>query len=346
VERFETAVPLRGDDPAYPWGSSLANMAEIVFPILDAAGVRSLVEVGAYKGGLTAVLLEWAARAGAVVVAVDPSPEPELLDLAAGHAELQLEEATSFEAIPRIVPPDAFIIDGDHNYHTISEELKLIERRSAGAAMPLLLFHDVCWPHARRDSYYAPERVPDEYRSTIAEGVGIAPGRPGITPGGLPSKYVQEREGGERNGVLTAVEDFLAGRPDLELAILPMFFGLGVCWPRDARYAESLRSLTAPLDRNPLLARLEWNRVCTLADSYMARAEGHEARTELSVLRRRHRELEERSRRQEKLLREVEGSNGIRLLERLTRFRRKGDPGIREQIAAELRTPARESGPT
>jgi hypothetical protein len=338
VERFETAVPLRADDPAYPWGSSMANMAEIIFPILDAAGVRRLVEIGAYKGGLTAVLLEWAERAGALIVAVDPSPEPELLDLAERHGELRLEEATSFEAIPRIDPPDAFIIDGDHNYFTVSEELKLIEQRSSGATMPLLLFHDVCWPHARRDSYYAPERVPDEYRATIAEGVGIAPGRPGITPGGLPSMYVQETEGGERNGVLTAIEDFLAGRPDLELALLPMFFGLGVCWPGDARYAESLRSLTAPLDRNPLLARLEWNRVSTLAESYVVRAESHEARTDLAVLTRRHREQEERCRRLEALLREVEASNGIRLLERLTRFRRKGTPGLQEQIAAELRS--------
>jgi hypothetical protein len=338
MERFETAVPLRGDDPAYPWGSSMANMAEIIFPVLDAAGVRSLVEIGAYKGGLTAVLLEWAEPAGAAVVAVDPSPEPELLALAGEHSGLRLEEATSFDAIPRIDLPDAFVIDGDHNYHTVSEELKLIEQRSGDAAMPLLIFHDVCWPHARRDSYYAPERVPDEFRSTIAEGVGIVPGDPGTRYGGLPSMYVQEQEGGERNGVLTAIEDFLTGRGDLELAILPMFFGLGVCWPRDAPWADAVRSLTAPLDRNPLLARLEWHRVGSLAATYVARSESHDARTDLAVLRNEYRELEERCRRQEALLRDVEASKGIRLLERLTRFRRRGGPGLQEQVAAELRS--------
>ena len=35
-------------------------------------------------------------------------------------------------------------------------------------------------------------------------------------------------EGGERNGVLTAVEDFLAGRDDLELRRIPAIFGVGV----------------------------------------------------------------------------------------------------------------------
>ena len=43
-----------------------------------------------------------------------------------------------------------------------------------------------------------------------------------------------------------------------------------------------------------------------------------------------------RCERQEKLLRDAEASNGLRLLERLTRFRRKGVPGLQEQIATEL----------
>ena len=53
------------------------------------------------------------------------------------------------------------VIDGDHNYYTVSEELRLIGERAAGAELPLLLFHDVCWPHARRDDYFAPELIPE-----------------------------------------------------------------------------------------------------------------------------------------------------------------------------------------
>lgn len=337
MERFDTAVPLRGDDPGH-WGASMANMSEIMFPILDAAGVRSLAEIGSYAGDLTAVLLEWAGPAGATVIAVDPTPQPALLELAEKHSELRLEQATSLDAIPSMELPDAFIIDGDHNYFTVGEELKLIDERASGSAMPLLLFHDVCWPHARRDSYYAPDRIPDEYRSTIAAGVGIAPGEPGTTYGGLPYVFVQEREGGERNGVLTAIEDFLAERSDLEFALLPMFFGFGVCWRRDAPYAEALRSLTAPLDRNPVLARLEWNRVCTLAES-------HVARTHLAVLREKHHEQEARCRRQENLLREVEGSTRLRVVEMLARLRRRDQPDMRARIAAELDSSASATDP-
>ena len=320
-------MPLRGDDPGQ-WGHSMANMAEIMFPVLETAGVRSLAEIGAYAGDLTAVLLDWAGPVGATVIAVDPMPQQALLDLADERSELELVQETSLDAIPGMVWPDAFIIDGDHNYFTVSEELKAIERRAADATMPLLLFHDVCWPHARRDSYYAPERIPEEYRATIADGVGIAPGEAGITYGGLPYKHVQEREGGERNGVLTAVEDFLEDRPELEFALVPMFFGFGVCWPRNTPYADSIRELTAPLDRNPLIARLEWNRVCSLAES-------HVARTHHAVLRGEHNQLEDRCRRQEDLLREVEGSRGLRIAEVLSRIRGRSG-GMRTRIGAEL----------
>src|SRR3954453_21153321 len=138
-----------------------------MLPCLEAAGVRSVVEVGAFAGDLTRVLVAWAAGAGATVGAIDPSPQPGLVELAERHPELELIRETSLEALPRIPLPDAVVIDGDHNYYTVSEELRLIGER-AGDALPLLLFHDVCWPHARRDDYFEPDLIPDEYRQPVA----------------------------------------------------------------------------------------------------------------------------------------------------------------------------------
>ncbi len=57
------------------WGHSFANLAELFVPCLDAVGARSVVEVGAYAGDLTRLLLEWAAMSGARVVAIDPTPQ-------------------------------------------------------------------------------------------------------------------------------------------------------------------------------------------------------------------------------------------------------------------------------
>ena len=53
--------------------------AELMLPCLDAAGARSVAEVGAFAGDLTRVLVDWAAGAGARCWPIDPAPQPELV---------------------------------------------------------------------------------------------------------------------------------------------------------------------------------------------------------------------------------------------------------------------------
>ena len=42
----------------------MAHHAELLLPCLDAVGARSVVEVGAFAGDLTRVLVDWAERQG------------------------------------------------------------------------------------------------------------------------------------------------------------------------------------------------------------------------------------------------------------------------------------------
>jgi hypothetical protein len=287
------------------WGHSLANLAELLFGCLEAAQVRSILELGAYAGDLTARLADWAETAGARVTAVDPSPQDRLVRLAADRANVELVRETSIAALPALPAADAVIIDGDHNYFTVSEELRLID--AAAGELPLVLLHDVCWPHGRRDDYFAPDQIPAEHRQPIAEGGGLFPGEPGITPGALPYRAAAAREGGPRNGVLTAVEDFVAERAGLELAIVPAFFGLGVLWRRDAPWADAVTAVLAPWDRNPLLARLERNRVFQLAQA-------HRNFAEVAVERR-------RTERRDDYLRRLLDSSAFAVAERLSRLR-------------------------
>jgi hypothetical protein len=297
--------PFAGDPGR--WAHSLVNLAEIMLPCLDAAGARSVLEIGAYAGDLTAVLVEWAAESGARVSAIDPSPQDRLVRLADERPELELVRETSLDALPRIPPADTVIVDGDHNYYTVSEELRLID--AAEGELPLLLFHDVCWPHGRRDDYFAAEQIPAEHRQPIAEGGGLFPGEPGIRRGGLPYRGAAVREGGPRNGVLTAVEDFVARRDDLRLAIVPVFFGLGVVWRLDAPYADAVADVLEPWDGNPLLARLEGNRVFHLASAHQQLVQTALAQQKLA--------------RQEAVLRRLLDSRAFALAERLSRLRHR-----------------------
>jgi hypothetical protein len=187
------------------------------------------------------------------------------------RADLHLIRATSHEALAGVELTDAIVLDGDHNYFTVAGELRLVADAAAGGPLPLMLFHDVGWPHGRRDSYAAIEQIPpEELPHPVVEGGGLFPGEPGIRPDGLPMWHSAAREGGERNGVLTAIEDFMAERDGLRLAVIPSFFGFGVMWETDAPYADALAELLDPWDRHPVLQRLEDSRVLFLASSHGA----------------------------------------------------------------------------
>jgi hypothetical protein len=253
------------------WGASLLYNAELVMEVLRLAGGSSVIEVGALDGDLTRLLLVWAQASGAEIVAVDPSPHADLETLVRDKDALQLVREPSLGALTHVPLTDTIILDGDHNHYTVTEELRIIAERAAAEQrpLPLLLLHDVSWPHGRRDDYYVPEQIPAEHRQPIAREGCLHPDEPGTRPGALPYHNPAAREGGARNGVLTAVEDFLAGREGLELAIVPTFFGMAVVWEQAAPYSEALSTALAVWNRNPHIERLERNRVLHLANTHL-----------------------------------------------------------------------------
>jgi hypothetical protein len=237
-----------------------------------------------------------------------------LVELASEHPELELLYERSNDALRRIPLPDAVIFDGDHNYYAVSTDLELIEERSPDGRIPLLIVHDVSWPHGRRDVYFEPEAIPEGHRQPIARDVKIAPGNPGLAEEGLSYGCIAEREGGPGNGVLTAIEDFVATRGGLQWAVVPAFFGFAILWARDAPWAAAVARIVAPYDRNRLVERLEANRVSHLA----ARVGMVEA------LERQGARIE----RQEALLRRMLRSRAFALAGRLSRLRQGSTPAL------------------
>ena len=157
----------------------------------------------------------------------------------------------SLDVLPTLGPVDAALIDGDHNWYTVSNELRLLAEgaRRHGTGLPVLVLHDVLWPYGRRDLYYAPERIPAEFRQPYAQ-AGINPGMKRLHPGkGLnPTMWNAEEEGGPRNGVMTALDDFIAGHPrPLRKLIIPIYFGLAIVVEEDRLTAQP--ELAAALTR-------------------------------------------------------------------------------------------------
>ena len=303
--------------------ASLANLREVLFGCLEAIEAKTIVEIGAFHGKSTEEMLEWVDAHGARLIAIDPEPQPDLVELAASRPDLDFVEKTSHEALPELPDADAIIIDGDHNYFTLSEELRLISERSPGPAMPLLLLHDIGWPLARRDAYYVPDRIPAEHRQPLALDTFLVPDDPGTVDEGMPFACVAAREGGPRNGILTAVEDFLEGRPELRFAKVPAFFGFGVIWHCEAPWADALAAAIAPWDGNPILERLERNRVLHMVERYR-------------MTRRLERALDS-AEEAEHVLRAIEGSRAFALAEQISKVRGRGNPAVsRESVRRAL----------
>lgn len=206
----------------------------VVQPFLLAIEPGPIIEIGVFDGSTTERLAEIAMDRNTVVNAVDPAPQfnvDEYERRFAGHFRFYREK--SHDVLERVEPASAVLIDGDHNWYTVHGELTRLERvaTSSGTHFPLVFFHDVEWPYARRDMYYEPDAIPPEWRRPWSrQGLRwgdrhLAPEGEGVDAG--LAKAVEE--GGPRNGVLTAIEDFMReSEIDLDLRIVSGSNGVGI----------------------------------------------------------------------------------------------------------------------
>ena len=204
---------------------------DVIAPLIEATGARRVIEIGALRGETTVRMLEGLGPDTELHV-IDPVPQFDPTEHERSFAgRYFFHLGISHDVLPALPPADVVLIDGDHNWFTVYNELKLLAdtARSSDTALPLLIAHDVGWPYGRRDLYYEPSRIPDEYRHRYWR-YGMQPGVSGLRLGGMNVDLANaDHEGGPRNGVMTAIEDFIAEyeRP-LRLLVLPLYFGLAV----------------------------------------------------------------------------------------------------------------------
>jgi hypothetical protein len=249
---------------------SMSEFSDIILDCLDIAEASRIVEIGAEFGGMSQCLAEFAGRHGGTLTSIDPAPKLEFLHWAQGQAHVEHLPLTSLEAIPNLSNVQAWVIDGDHNYYSVYHEVKAIDQISRRDGKPLLaFFHDVSWPCGRRDFYYAPERIPAQWRHPHDFDAGVHIDTDRMLPGrgyrGMGHFAWATHQGGPRNGVLTAIEDAIeemqAEGRQLAWAHVPAVFGLGILFDMDASWSAAVAARVAPLHNNSLLQTLEENRL-------------------------------------------------------------------------------------
>jgi glycosyltransferase involved in cell wall biosynthesis len=240
----------------------------ITQPLFEILKPREIVEIGADYGDNTRNLLEWCRLSGARAHVIDPFPKFDPENFKAEYGDVFVfYKGMSLSALPMIGRMDAMLIDGDHNWYTVYHELKLIEK-SNNHVFPLVFIHDVAWPYARRDMYYDPETIPEAWRMAYAR-KGLDPDSIDLVEeGGLNPHLCNARYAHNiRNGVLTAVEDFMRESTlELELVTIDIFYGLGILFPSDMRvlypeFDRFIRELVLPETSRELVNRLEIARI-------------------------------------------------------------------------------------
>jgi CheY-like chemotaxis protein len=142
-----------------------------LLPLARATDARVVCEIGSQHGRLTRRVLEHCLEVGGVTHVVDPAPQFDVAEWEERYGSaLVVHRARSLEALPSLPPPDLALIDGDHNWYTVINELRLLERRAREGERPLpvVALHDVGWPYGRRDVYYDLATVPDDERLPAA----------------------------------------------------------------------------------------------------------------------------------------------------------------------------------
>ena len=257
---------------------SLSLFREVFETVYAHRAISTVVEVGVETGQVSSVYTQLGAS---TVYCVDPFPSDLTRETLAADEKLQLVEGFSPDVLAELPVADLYVLDGDHNYATVRGEVDWVLQNARDA---VVVFHDLLWPSGRRDSYYQPTRLAEADRHPdTAEGPTIW--HDGVSAAGFVGgdAFTFAREaGGERNGVLTAVEDALAAAddPSWELQIIPAVFGVGVLVRRTEETAELLAELRR-FSGSRLLAALENNRLAlytrVLQMQYEAAAHADEA---------------------------------------------------------------------
>lgn len=247
------------------WLTSMTAFESIIFPVLEFIKPKRIGEIGAAEGGHTQLLYEFLKRHQGTLVTIDPFPRGSFLQWVAERSDhIQHIQDFSFAGIPQAGDVDAWFVDGDHNWYVVYHELTLIHQLGQQSQKPLLIFmHDVGWPCGRRDMYYDPQRIPKEYLQphALAE-QGISLQNPVPLTGFLKGPYWALHEGGPRNGVLTAAEDFMKSHPGCyHWVFIPAMLGLGILIDVQHPQAQEIALFYSTLHNNPLIALMEQDRI-------------------------------------------------------------------------------------
>ena len=135
------------------------------------------------------------------------------------------EEGYALNVLPNLNDYDAVFINDDPNWYTVYNELKIIKNNND--EFPLVFICHNVFPHKRRDSYIDPKIIPEDFRNEFSKKFEY--GDIYLYDG----FYHAIEENTPKNGVLTAIEDFIVENPSIGIMDVKLVNGVTILYPKN-----------------------------------------------------------------------------------------------------------------
>ncbi|WP_296790763.1 class I SAM-dependent methyltransferase, partial [uncultured Methanobrevibacter sp.] len=237
----------------------------IINPIFNKIKPKVIVEVGSDVGLNTEKILNYCEHENnAKLISIDPSPSYDIgaIKEKYGSKFIPIKDI-SLNSLKIIEKYDIILIDGDHNWYTVYNELKIIETKFDQKNFPIIILHDTSWPYGRRDLYYNPKTIPSEYLNEYKR-LGMMPNKKELLKYGGANVNLNNAtiENTPKNGVLTAIEDFLK-QTNLNLNFYKIngFNGLGIIFPENNSFKNFIEKIVYDSDIGEIVEKCYLERI-------------------------------------------------------------------------------------
>ena len=142
--------------------------------------------------------------------------------------DLEIIKGNSLNILPKFNNYDAIFINDDPNWYTIINQLNII--KETNNEFPLVFICNNKFPHKRRDSYSNPDNIPKEFRQEFTRDLPLIFNDKKIF---IQDNYFHATiENTDRNGVSTAIEDFLKSNREISIMNLHFIEEITILYPQ------------------------------------------------------------------------------------------------------------------
>ena len=150
----------------------------------------------------------------------------------------------TLNVLPDLSNYDAIFLNDDPNWYTVYNELKIINENNR--EFPLVFICHNVFPHKRRDSYIDPYIIPENFRNKFSNKFYYSD---------IPivdDFYHAVQENTPKNGVLTAIEDFLAENESIGVMDIKLVNGITILYPNNSLSKIKLDKLSKEIQGHNL----------------------------------------------------------------------------------------------